>query len=215
MAITKTTQTTIRIDAEHYTIESERKPGKIYNLTFNHETQKWQCDQSCPDLKYNKNFNCRHLYALRLHIREQKALKDGEQPVIAAATAVSEVAQDASLHEELQGLRDKVAQLEIIAEDSLNRHAVMLQRVEHLEFAEKVAYNRVDQLKADLQLETELRQNQTRIWLETSTKQHEQERTLIAAVNSHAEMIASQAAEIEKLRTDRKLDIQISVKAPS
>lgn len=226
---TTTDKTPIRVTAEHYQMESSRKgkEGTFYNLVYNNTTKRWECD--CPDaapqahnISYKiGNPNCKHVRRLREYIAEQKALQAGEQPVLAAAQAIADVAQDTSLRDEIEVLRQelseacsKIFDLQMIAEDSLNRRAVMLQQIDHLEFSDRVKSNKIDQLRADLALETELRQNQTRIWLETSTKQHEQERALIAAVNTHAEMIAAQAAEIERLKNDRKLDIEISVKSP-
>ena len=87
--MTSTTATPIRIDAEHYQIESTSKErlGRAYDLVFNHEQKRWACN--CPDSRHNNNPRCKHVRRLAEWIREQEA---NEQRIQAQAAAVVEQA---------------------------------------------------------------------------------------------------------------------------
>ena len=190
MAITFTSAIPERIDAEHYTMQSETKK-RTYNLEYDRLTRRWGCD--CPDVKHNKNINCKHVRRLREWIKEQRELQNGASPAEAQAIAVSEVAQESQISTELAALRERLEELESAA----NYQAIQ---------AEK-ASKKIDALLAELAQERELRQQQVAALLDAVVKRQSEIKDLAASQ-------LLQIGELEKLRSERKLEIEISVRQP-
>jgi hypothetical protein len=86
--LTTTDALPVRKSAEHYQMESQSKerPGRVYDLVFNHERQRWTCN--CPDTRHSHNARCKHIRRLVAWINEQK--------IQAEATAVLEQAMSTS-----------------------------------------------------------------------------------------------------------------------
>ena len=98
--LTTTDKTPIRITADHYEIAGDTHPDRKYNLHYNHETGRWECD--CPDVRHNHNDNCKHRRAVVQHITAQvEASKVQHQ--------ATEISEQPSALEQLQA---KVAELE-------------------------------------------------------------------------------------------------------
>ncbi len=249
---TTTDKTPVRVFADHYQIESARQKNRFYDLKFNSVTERWECncadaDPQAHGINMQKNPNCKHVRRLRQHIRKQMDLA-AEQQAQAQAQMVANIGslreENDQLRQELNKTSDMVVYLELEVQRAGKRQQAQARELkeqivqEIREFLQQqqtesqqsdiedlhAEYSlQIDQLRADLALETELRQNQTRVWLEASTKQHAQEKALFDAVNLQQkqindlmELARAQAAEIEQLKQSRKFELAITVdsKAP-